>query len=139
MKAYSDSSLTEKVSVNINTSTLAAMDMLVDNGYYSNRSDFINQALREALQRNQPNIERCAQDAGKLLTAGEWFMGIRNLTLAEVEKILAEGRTISITGYGLLRIEKNIPSEQLFEAVREIRVKGRVMCSVAEKEHYGLG
>lgn len=139
MKAYSDSNLTEKVSVNINTSTLAAMDMLVDNGYYFNRSDFINQALREALQRNQPNIERCAQDAGKLLTAGEWFMGIRNLTLAEVEKILAEGRTISITGYGLLRIEKNIPSEQLFEAVREIRVKGRVMCSVAEKEHYGLG
>ena len=34
----------EKVSVNMNTSTLAGIDMLVDNGYYSNRSDFINQA-----------------------------------------------------------------------------------------------
>ena len=44
------SNLTEKVSVNINTSTLAAIDMLVDHGYYSNRSDFINQALREAVR-----------------------------------------------------------------------------------------
>lgn len=138
MKTYSDSNLTEKVSVNINISTLAAMDMLVDNGYYSNRSDFINQALREALQRNQSSIERCAQVAGKRLTAGAWFMGIRNLSLVEVEEILAEGRTVSITGYGLLRIEKGIPPEQLFQAVREIRVKGRVMCSVEEKEHYGL-
>ena len=41
--------LTEKVSVNINTSTLAAIDLLVDNGHYFNRSDFINQALREAI------------------------------------------------------------------------------------------
>ena len=50
MKRYSGN-LTEKVSVNVNTSTLAAIDLLVDNGYYSNRSDFINQALREAVQR----------------------------------------------------------------------------------------
>lgn len=139
MKVSSDSNLTEKVSVNINTSTLAAVDMLVDNGYYFNRSDFINQALREALQRNNPNIERCAQEAGKRLTAGEWFMGIRNLSLTEVEEILEQGRRITISGYGLLRIETDIPPEKLFRAVREIRVKGRVMCSLEEKEHYGLG
>ncbi len=36
----------EKVSVNINTSTLSNIDIPVDKGYYSNRSDFINQALR---------------------------------------------------------------------------------------------
>ena len=40
---------TEKVSVNINTSTLSTIDLLVDNGYYSNRSDFINQAVRSEL------------------------------------------------------------------------------------------
>lgn len=37
--------LSEKTSVNINTATLSSIDILVDNGYYSNRSDFINQAL----------------------------------------------------------------------------------------------
>ena len=138
MKTYSDPNLTEKVSVNINTSTLAAIDLLVDNGYYSNRSDFINQALRETLQRNMPNIANSSQKAGKQLESGEWFMGVSDLTLSEVEKYLKQGKTITIKGYGLLRIEENIPTEQLFQVVREIRVKGRVICSLSVKEHYGL-
>lgn len=51
-------SYTEKVSVNINTSTLSSIDLLVDNGYYSNRSDFINQAVREGLQKHQATLDR---------------------------------------------------------------------------------
>ena len=54
----SNESFSEKVSVNINTSTLSSIDLLVDNGYYSNRSDFINQALREGLQKHQNTIDR---------------------------------------------------------------------------------
>lgn len=44
----------EKVSVNMNVSILSAIDLLVDGGYYSNRSDFINQAVREALSSSRP-------------------------------------------------------------------------------------
>ena len=47
---------TEKVSVNMNIGTLSQIDILVDNGFYSNRSDFINQAVREALKDKQHNI-----------------------------------------------------------------------------------
>ena len=46
----SNDNLNEKVSVNINSSTLSEIDLLVDNGYSSNRSDFINHALRLALK-----------------------------------------------------------------------------------------
>lgn len=42
---------TEKVSVNMNTSVLSSIDLPVDNGYYSNRSDFINYAVRAALDK----------------------------------------------------------------------------------------
>ena len=52
---------TEKVSVNVNTSTLSEIELLVDNGYYSNRSDFINQAVRETLSRHQTTIDRIAE------------------------------------------------------------------------------
>ena len=52
---------TEKVSVNINSSTLSTIDLLVDNGYYSNRSDFINQALRESLLRQQTTVDRIVE------------------------------------------------------------------------------
>ncbi len=50
--------LSEKVSVNVNTSVLSSTDLLVDHGYYSNRSDFINQALRTALDRQESTIDR---------------------------------------------------------------------------------
>lgn len=130
--------LSEKVSVNINSSTLAAMDLLVDNGYYSNRSDFINQALREALGRNQPNIARCAEQAGSRLKAGQWFMGVMVLTRENVEELLREGKTVSISGYGVLVIDGDVPTQALFQAVREIQVKGKVVCAEEEKEHYGL-
>ena len=46
----------EKVSVNMNVGTLSQIDVLVDLGYYSNRSDFINQAVRQAIDQKQSII-----------------------------------------------------------------------------------
>ncbi|MBR4034712.1 MAG: hypothetical protein IKJ04_07875, partial [Clostridia bacterium] len=69
--------LNEKVSVNINTSTLSEIDLLVDNGYYSNRSDFINHALRLALKEDRSTIDRIIEKNTK--SAGKesnWFIGL---------------------------------------------------------------
>ena len=44
---------TEKVSVNMNIATLAQIDLLVDQGHYSNRSDFINEAVRQSLEQKR--------------------------------------------------------------------------------------
>lgn len=137
MKGYSGN-LTEKVSVNVNTSTLAAIDLLVDNGYYSNRSDFINQALREAVQRGGDHVQRCAEEAGRGLSEGDWFMGVRVLALREVEECLAQGRSLRICGYGVLCVDEDIPLEKLFQAVRSIQVRGRVAAPRPVLEHYGL-
>lgn len=130
--------LTEKVSVNINTTTLAAIDLLVDNGHYFNRSDFINQALREAVARNESNIQRASEEAGKTLKSGYWFMGVSGLTEDEVDEILQSGRPRSITGYGVLRIDPEIPAEKVFAAISGIRVRGKVSCTPEVREHYDL-
>ena len=55
-----------------------------------------------------------------------------------VEKIKNQGKEIEISGYGVLVIEKGVDEESLFEVVRSIKVKGRVMCNKNVKEHYGL-
>lgn len=130
--------LTEKVSVNINTTTLAAIDLLVDNGHYSNRSDFINQALREAVQRNEPNIQRAYEERGKKLKSGHWFMGVSGLTEAEVDEILQSGQPRSITGYGVLCLDADIPVEKLYKAVSSVKVRGKVFCTPEVREHYKL-
>ena len=129
---------TEKVSVNINTPTLAAIDLLIDNGHYFNRSDFINQALREAIARNEANIQRASEESGKKLTGGYWFMGVSRLTEPEVDEILRSGKPRSISGYGVLSVDPNIPAEKVFAAISEISIRGKVSCSPEVREHYNL-
>ena len=108
----------EKVSVNINTSTLSNIDILVDNGYYSNRSDFINQAVREGLQKHQTTLDRIID---KHMDAEEspdcWFVGVCNLDAAYIESAKKKGRTLAYTGYGVLVIGKNVDEEMLFAVV----------------------
>ena len=129
----------EKVSVNINTSTLSNIDILVDNGYYSNRSDFINQAVREGLQKHQATLDRIID---KHMDAEEdpdcWFVGVCNLDAAYIESAKKKGRTLTYTGYGVLVIEKDVDEEKLFAVVESIKLKGKVICTKSIKDHYGL-
>ena len=136
----SNENFSEKVSVNINASTLSSIDLLVDNGYYSNRSDFINQALREGLQKHQSTIDRIIDKKTESNAEGsnQWFVGVYSLDKQDIERALQKGREFEIKGYGVLVIENNIEEESLFKVVRYISVKGKVVCKKSIKEHYGL-
>lgn len=140
-------SYSEKVSVNMNSGTLASIDLLVDNGYYSNRSDFINQAVREALRERQSTIDRIverhesmADAAGSREARGgeHWFFGVSGITRREVETLHAAGETLRLKGYGVLVIDGDCDEEMLFSVVEEIRVRGRVYASERIRRHYGL-
>lgn len=128
----------EKVSVNVNSSTLSQIDLLVDNGYYSNRSDFINQALRESLQRQRSVVDRIVGEKMEPSEGRSWFIGVFFLDGPAVEALLREGRPSTVSGYGVLKIEKDVQEEKLFAAVSRIEVKGKVLCSPSVKAHYGL-
>lgn len=130
---------TEKVSVNINTSTLSTIDLLVDNGYYSNRSDFINQALRAELQRQQSVTERLIRRSEQEAeNENSWFIGIFGVTARMIEESFAKGETMDVKGYGLLIIHEGCDEEKLFRVIRSIQVRGRVKASAAVKAHYGI-
>ena len=129
----------EKVSVNINTSTLSSIDLLVDNGYYSNRSDFINQALRSELQRQERVTERIIRQKEKEAEDEYgWFFGILGVTPKMVEESFAKGESMDMTGYGLLIIHEGCDEEKLFQVIRTVNVRGRVKASETVKAHYGL-
>ena len=130
----------EKVSVNINTSTLSSIDLLVDNGYYSNRSDFINQALREGLQKYQNTLDRIidAETESNGESPNRWFIGVYGLEKQDIQVAKSHGREMEIKGYGVLVIDEEIDEEALFAVVRTIKVKGKIVCKKSIKEHYGL-
>ena len=130
---------TEKVSVNVNTSTLSEIDLLVDNGYYSNRSDFINQAVRAELQRQQSTTDRLIRREEKAAEDEHgWFIGIYGITAKDVEDMHRDGECTDVTGYGLLIIHEGCDEEKLFQVVKSISVRGRVKASARVKAHYGL-
>ncbi len=130
--------LSEKVSVNINSSTLSEIDLLVDNGYYSNRSDFINQALRDSLMNQQKTIDRIVESKTSSEDSDGWFIGVSGLTASEVEQLHAQGEKMNVRGYGVFIISRDADEEKLFEVVESISVRGRVSCSDSVKKHYGL-
>lgn len=136
----SNDNLSEKVSVNINSSTLSQIDLLVDNGYYSNRSDFINQSLRTTLQQQQSTLDRIIEQRAEASQRKkeQWFVGVFGLTAEDIEAMYQQGSGFSITGYGVLVIDNAVDQEKLFAAVRAISVKGKVICAISIKEHYSL-
>lgn len=126
---------TEKVSVNMNIGTLSQIDLLVDQGFYSNRSDFINQAVRESLNQKQERISEVRNSHDKMNFI--WFLGIYNLKAQELMQIKKNNNTKTVSGYGLLYINEAL-DDLVTETISSIDVKGKVVCSDRLKEHYHI-
>ena len=134
--------LSEKVSVNINVSTLSEIDLLVDNGYYSNRSDFINQALREQLQKHRRTLDRIIDQNSRSdedrKPISDWIIGVYDIRKEFVEEAKRKGKTVSVTCYGVLIVNDDVDEEMLYEVVTSIRMRGKAIARKSIKEHYGL-
>ena len=128
--------LSEKVSVNMNSSTLSGIDLLVDNGYYSNRSDFINQAVRSALAQHQSTIDRIVE--ANTRKEDSWFIGVSGLTASEIAQLHRDGETMTVKGYGVFVIGEDCDREKLFAVVKNIRIRGKVIAPADVKQHYGI-
>ncbi len=125
----------EKVSVNMNIATLSQIDLLVDKGYYSNRSDFINQAVRQALGEKRAIVEETSRQQSEL--DFRWFIGVMSLEKEELLKAKENSIKIKIKGYGLLCIDGEL-DDLVLENVESVAVRGKVICSDRIKEHFKL-
>ena len=126
---------TEKVSVNINIGTLSQIDLLVDQGFFSNRSDFINQAVREYLNGKQEQIRAEEENYDKYNFV--WFIGLRGLTKSELELVKKQGHKKEIRGYGMLLIDESL-DDLVIETISSIQIRGKVKCSDRIREHYQM-
>ena len=123
----------EKVSVNMNVGTLSQIDLLVDLGYYSNRSDFINQSVRQSLDQKQSIIEN---EASRQRESNEdWFIGIYVVTKDQLANAKERGKKIRIGGYGVVVIDKKFDDLAL-EVIESIDIKGKILASQKIKETF---
>src|SRR6516164_973772 len=94
----------EKITINLGHVDLGQIDLLVQEGFYSNRTDFIRTAIRNQLQRHADAVKASA-------TRKSLNLGLHNYTRARLEAAQRAGQTIEINVLGLATIAPDVTPE----------------------------
>ena len=112
----------EKITINLGYVDLGQIDLLVDEGFYSNRSDFIRTAIRNRLDRHT--------DAMKESVARRQLdLGLRRYERVELEAVRAAGERIDIQVLGLAVIAPDVSVELARATIASIEVLGALQAS----------
>jgi Arc/MetJ-type ribon-helix-helix transcriptional regulator len=116
----------EKITINLGYVDLGHIDLLVQEGFYSNRTDFIRTAIRNQLDRQN--------DAVKQSVARRHFeLGLRQYTRQDLEAAQATGETLHIQVLGLAIIAPDVSPELARATIASIQVLGALQASPAVK------
>jgi Arc/MetJ-type ribon-helix-helix transcriptional regulator len=117
---------TEKITINLGYVDLGHIDLLVQDGFYSNRTDFIRTAIR-----NQ--VERHAEVARQSVARQSLDLGLRHYSRADLEAARAEGRMLAIRVLGLASIAADVTPELARATIASVTVLGALQASAAVK------
>ncbi|MBN2630510.1 MAG: CopG family transcriptional regulator [Rhodobacteraceae bacterium] len=116
----------EKITINLGFVDLGQIDLLVREGFYSNRSDFIRTAIR-----NQ--IERHAETVRQIVIRKSVELGLRHITREELLKVQAAGQMLDIRVLGLAVIAQDVPADLARETISALSVLGTLKAPDAVK------
>jgi len=117
---------TEKITINLGYVDLGHIDLLVQDGFYSNRTDFIRSAIR-----NQ--IERHADSARQSVARKNLDLGLRQYSREDLEALRAAGQTLHIRVLGLASIAADVSPELARATIASVSVLGALQASAAVK------
>jgi Arc/MetJ-type ribon-helix-helix transcriptional regulator len=107
----------EKITINLGFVDLGQIELLVQEGFYSNRSDFIRTAIR-----NQ--IERHADTVRQIVIRKSVDLGLRRITRDELAAARAAGQMLEIRALGLVVIAADVPPELARDTISALSVLG---------------
>lgn len=116
----------EKITINLGFIDLGHIDLLVREGFYSNRSDLIRTAVR-----NQ--IERHAAETQRSQVRSELDLGIRHITRHQLEEARSSGGLLDINVLGLATIDSDVSADLARSAIRSVTVLGAFHASAEVK------
>jgi len=124
----------EKVSVNVVVGDLAKIDVLVDNGFYASRSDFIQKAIMSQLKENKDDLYQIAQEEKN--RGHEWAIGILSFSKKDLEKIAKSQKKISIVVYGILHFDADITLPLAQASIASLKIHGKFNAAPEVKAFY---
>ena len=115
---------TEKITINLGLVDLGQIDLLVQEGFYANRTDFIRTAIRNQLTTHSEVVKRTV--ARKTLV-----LGIEHYSRRDLDAIRAAGQRLEIRVLGLVSIDDDVPPELALDTIDSIEILGALRASPA--------
>lgn len=117
---------TEKITINLGLVDLGQIDLLVQEGFYSNRTDLIRTAIRHQLTAHAEVIKQTV--ARKSLV-----LGLQHYTRADLEAVREAGEKLQIQVLGLASIATDVTPELALATIESVAVLGALHASPAVK------
>lgn len=114
----------EKMTVNLGVVDLGQVDLLVQEGFYSNRSDLVRTAVRNLLTQHGDTLRQTV--ARRTLT-----LGLQHFSRADLERAVAAGERLRVQVVGLARIDDDVTPELARAAIESVSVLGAFHASPA--------
>ena len=118
---------TEKMTINLGVVDLGQIDLLVQEGFYSNRTDLIRTAIRNQLTVHAEEVKRTV--ARRTLV-----LGLQHVTRADLERARAAGQMLHIQVLGLARIADDVTPELARATIQIVEVLGAFHASPAVRQ-----
>ena len=112
----------EKITINLGYVDLGRIDLLVQEGFYSNRTDFIRTAIR-----NQLGVE--GEVVRQSIIRHTLELGLRDYSKADLEAVKADGERLHIKVVGLARIAPDVTPDLALATIQSITVLGALQAS----------
>jgi Arc/MetJ-type ribon-helix-helix transcriptional regulator len=116
----------EKITINLGHVDLGHVDLLVQDGFYANRTDFIRTAIR-----NQ--VERHAEATRRSVARRSLDLGLRHISRAELEAARDAKQPLDIRVLGLASIADDVTPDLARAAIARVSVLGTLQASAAVK------
>ena len=117
---------TEKITINLGFVDLGQIDLLVQEGFYTNRTDFVRTAIRNQLTTHADVLKRMV--ARKTLV-----LGMQQYTRYDLEAVRTAGEKLHISVLGLVSIAEDVSPELALATIDSIEVLGALRASAAVK------
>jgi Arc/MetJ-type ribon-helix-helix transcriptional regulator len=116
----------EKITINLGYVDLGHIDLLVQDGFYANRTDFIRTAIRNQLDRQGDAVRQS-------VTRNKLVLGLSHYGREDLEAMRATGETLDIQVLGLVSIAPDVSAELARATIRSLRVLGGLQATAAVK------
>jgi Arc/MetJ-type ribon-helix-helix transcriptional regulator len=117
----------EKITINLGYVDLGHIDLLVQEGFYSNRTDFIRTAIRNQLDRHNDTVRKSVE-------RHQLDLGLRHYSRQDLEAVQSAGEMLHIQVLGLASIAGDVSPELAQQTIASLHVLGALHASPAVKE-----